>query len=254
MTENLHTIPLDKKYTWEKINLSKEVLKETIERIKKLDKDEVTEALKEYINHRPGIDTGEGTFEMMALYQRSLQLLWSDITVDALFWRQTYTILKTIQEKKLGFQWKDIDGLPGPKTTTALIEALQKEIEKPKAEVKVPEEKPKEEEKVPEEKPKEEEKVPEEKHKEEEKVTDLAITKEKKIDTFLMTEWYSKNDEWNYVNPDQDLTLNISTWRLVYTRAPIRAFGEWDFSENERRIMLEVSNILNWWTKKIKQN
>ena len=57
MNENPIAIPSNKKYTWEKINLSKEALEKDIAQIKELDTATVWEKLMDYINHQPGKHT-----------------------------------------------------------------------------------------------------------------------------------------------------------------------------------------------------
>lgn len=127
MSEAIHMTPSHGEYKKEKYILWKEVLKNLIVDVDKLSAKEVSEKLNTYSETKPW-DKNSNTFEMMALYQKSLQLLWSKEVkkVDALFGWDTFKWIKEIQEKNLGFKWRDIDGLPGPTTTKALIKELQK--------------------------------------------------------------------------------------------------------------------------------
>lgn len=118
--------PSGKEYTGEKIKLGKEALQNTISAVEKMDASTVAKELNQYKDIIPGKDNKNNTFEMMALYQRALGLLWYETKVDARFGGDTYTKLKTVQAEKLKFTGNDIDGFPGPKTTKALIELLWK--------------------------------------------------------------------------------------------------------------------------------
>lgn len=223
MNENPIAIPSNKKYTWEKINLSKEALEKDIAQIKELDTATVWEKLMDYINHQPGKDKWKSTFEMMALYQRALQLLWYDITVDGLFWGNTLTTLKATQRDNLGFQWKDIDGLPGPKTTEKLIEILQKKGEEKIAAVEKP--------------------------KEEGPSSDAEISKNKKkplekAAAYLDNEGFKKIGDWIYRGPDDDITITIQENSVDYNRDFWRAFGKWDLNAKENGIIQKLSDIL----------
>lgn len=117
--------PSHGEYTKEKKELWKESLQKTIEAVKNMNINQIKEWLKKYKDTKPGSDANENTFEMTALYQRALQLIWyKEIKIDALFGASTYRELKKAQENNLGFKWKSIDGLPGPTTTVALITIL----------------------------------------------------------------------------------------------------------------------------------
>lgn len=67
-------------------------------------------------------------FLMIWLYQRALWLINgnNDLACDCRFWPATFDALKKVQGWILGCRWWEIDGLPGPKTTKKLIEALEK--------------------------------------------------------------------------------------------------------------------------------
>jgi len=124
MSEIARMTPSQGEYKKEKYILWKESLEKTIEEVKNLSSKDVSERLKKYENTIPGA-TKENTFEMMALYQRALQLLWfKEIWITARFRTETFTTLEKAQSTKLGM--KKGDGFPGPKTTKALIEALKK--------------------------------------------------------------------------------------------------------------------------------
>ena len=70
---------------------------------------------------------------MMALYQQAMYLLPGDQnpTVDGRFGKETHESLKTVQKDIFKFTGTDVDGLPGPKTTAALIEALDAKVALP---------------------------------------------------------------------------------------------------------------------------
>lgn len=125
MSEWAKMYPSHGEYTKEKKELWKEALQKTIEAVKNMDINQVKQWLKKYKDTKPGSDANENTFEMTALYQRALQLLWcKEIKIDALFWVSTYRELKKVQEHNLQLKWKSIDGLPGPTTTMALIATI----------------------------------------------------------------------------------------------------------------------------------
>jgi hypothetical protein len=68
---------------------------------------------------------------MIALYQRALQVLSNgkegeSLQVD----RKTHQALLAFQRDVLLFQGKDIDGLPGPKTTKAFLDRLKATLSK----------------------------------------------------------------------------------------------------------------------------
>ena len=128
MTEsfNVHMKPSGKEYTGEKVKLWKEALQKTISAVEKMDTTSVVKQLDQYKDVIPGKNSKDNTFEMIALYQRALGLLWHETKIDARFGGDTYKQLKKVQEEKLKFTGTDIDGFPGPKTTKALIELLGK--------------------------------------------------------------------------------------------------------------------------------
>lgn len=118
-------IPSKKEYSGEKIKLWKEALQKTINEVEKMNATEVAQKLDQYKDVIPG-KTNDNTFEMMALYQKALTFLGTKTKIDSRFGTETHTNLKTVQAEKLKFTGTDTDGLPGPKTTKALITELGK--------------------------------------------------------------------------------------------------------------------------------
>lgn len=113
----------DKKYTWENFNL-KESLDVLTTRVQKLDSAGTAEGLWKYKSIIPGNSWNVNTFEMMALYQHAMNQLDGGqlIGVDGKFWPSTHKNLMDIQAI---LKVVPSDGLPGPQTTEALIQALQ---------------------------------------------------------------------------------------------------------------------------------
>ncbi len=218
MAETLVSIPSEKRYTWPKINLPKEALEKDTAEIWKLGGREVIEKLKDYINHQPGKDPWENTFELMALYQRALQLLWYDSTVDALFSRNMYTALKKAQGEKLELTWNDIDGLPGPKTTIKLITALQKNETKKQPKLKTT-------------------------------LDGEALTI---ANTFLKGRWFTivdnpktNNPKKIYHNPNMNMMIQIDGDRVDYLHDLWSNFGQRkELTTEEREIIGRLSKIL----------
>jgi hypothetical protein len=124
--QKAHVFPSGKEYTGEKIKLWKEALQKTINEVEKMDATTVAKKLDQYKDVIPGKESKDNTFEMIALYQRALGLLWNETKIDARFGGDTYKQLKKAQAEKLKFTETDVDGFPGPKTTKALIELLGK--------------------------------------------------------------------------------------------------------------------------------
>jgi len=73
MSEKVTLTPSAKKYEGPKYDL-KEDLKILADRISKLDKTTTATELEKYKNIIPGKDAKVNTFEMMALYQRAMNL------------------------------------------------------------------------------------------------------------------------------------------------------------------------------------
>jgi hypothetical protein len=119
-----HMVPSTREYKGDKINLSNEAVKKIIDEVKDMNAMQVAEKLGKYKNTIPGKNKDDNTFEMMALYQRALTLLWTATSLDARFGAQTYSNLKIVQASKLGLKWKEADGFPGPNSTNAIIRIL----------------------------------------------------------------------------------------------------------------------------------
>ncbi len=127
------------KNTWKeknldnKIMLEKGALRNIIETTKNLTPEETITKLELYQGVTLGKDvlnkSGKDAlnmFEMMALYQRSIQLFWDlELVIDARFGPKTFKKLMKTQKDVLHFEWKAPDGIPGPKTTKAIINALK---------------------------------------------------------------------------------------------------------------------------------
>lgn len=236
---SLRTTPHGREYT-EKVALWKEVLKTTIDTIKDADAKQAIELLAKYKDMIPG-QTKQDTnsFEMIALYQRSIQLLWDgkNPSVDALFWPATFEQLKKIQSEKLGLSWKDVDGLPGPITTNAIIKAFEKSpgiqttqpdsIKNGKSSWGSPLE------------------TGESLVQAESWAEVVQLTPAEKADKFLKAEGFTKNEKWEYIGPDKDLTLVIKNWVVEFTRSLGRVFGSWELSDAEKRITLEVAKLFS---------
>lgn len=124
--------PSGNPYTWPKHALEED-LTTLAARINALGMSEVAAGLGRYENISPWKSASVNTFEMMALYQQAMTLLGKNTEVDTRFWPETYISLKVIQKGMLWFTGNDIDGLPGPKTTVALIEALNKKNAAPRS-------------------------------------------------------------------------------------------------------------------------
>ncbi len=123
-------IPSGKKYEGPKYAL-KESLADLTQRIENLTQADVVKGLEKFKNIIPGKSADINTFEMMALYQKAMNYMDYDVTVDGRFGRETFKALTDTQRTNLKFTGDDIDGLPGPKTTEALIKALQKPASAP---------------------------------------------------------------------------------------------------------------------------
>ncbi len=214
MSEIARMTPSQGEYKKERIHLWKEVLKNLIDDIDGLSTKDVIDKLDKYKEVKPWIDKNSNTFEMIALYQKSLQLLWSVKVgkVDALFWWATHRELKEIQEKKLGLKWKDIDGLPGPTTTKKLIKELQK-LEKPVEKPTPPAslEKPKA----------------------------IENSRVKEVDIYLTsTEKYKNDGNWKYTSTDGNHTILVSDTTVAQSTIPSNRKPSID----ELRIYLEALN------------
>lgn len=118
-------IPSNEKFNWEQKNISKEVLRSTVDKVQKMNASEVLTWLDKYKDINLWHDTTSDTnsFEMVALYQRAINLSWWSVTIDGRFWTKTYTALKSFQET-LWITGVDKDGFPGNKTTAKIIEQL----------------------------------------------------------------------------------------------------------------------------------
>ena len=123
MSEKATLTPSVKKYEGPKYNLTEDLTTLTT-RIMALDKAGVATRLGQYSWIVPGKDATKNTFEMMALYQGAMnQIDWGErVAVDGRFGPEMHKNLKIVQ-KTLNITPQD--GLPGPKTTEALINALQ---------------------------------------------------------------------------------------------------------------------------------
>ena len=124
MTEKLRTFPSGKLYAGEIFKVGKDWLKRIIDPIIEMEKEKIVWKLSEYKNISSG-KNGVNTFEMMALYQRTINIINNnnDLKVDGRFWKHIFNSLKEVQTK-IGVA---SDGFPGPETTKALIEYLNKD-------------------------------------------------------------------------------------------------------------------------------
>lgn len=212
MSETLKTFPKKNVYIWETIDFWKKALQETIEEVKSLDANQTMERLSKYKTTKPGLDSKDNTFEMMALYQRALQLLTSSSTlaIDARFGTDTYKALMKTQKETLKFTWKEADGLPGPKTTTALINALWEKSTKP-VEIII------------------------------EKETDTDRAKSYLTDT----EKYKDNHDWTFTDPTWNVTITIQGDDATMERNTLRKF-KLGGTKEDSIILWRVKVLLKW--------
>jgi hypothetical protein len=220
MSEILKTVPHQKEYNWAKIELWKEALKKTIEEVKSLDAKQTMDRLWKYKTTKPGLDSKDNTFEMMALYQRAIQLLWDGITpaINARFGTDLYKSLMKAQKDILKFTWKDgkiADGLPGPTTTTALIKALG-ELQATKPTEVITEEK--------------------------ETPTDRAKS------YLTVTEKYKNNLDWTFTNPTWDVVITIQGDDATMERGIVRKYTKFGATKEDNIILWRVKVLLKWGT------
>lgn len=114
--------------------IMKDALIQLTTRISTYNAPTVADELEKYRDTIPGKSKDTNTFEMIALYQRAMQLFDSTITVDGRFSTKTYSELKNIQSS-FGFIEKNkkkiipsegvMDGFPGPITTKVIIAHLR---------------------------------------------------------------------------------------------------------------------------------
>lgn len=135
--KNTPMIPSRQEYKGEKINYEKGALRKIIETTQNLTIEQTIEKLEKYT--KPSKESGD-MFEMVALYQRSIQhLTILKIRVDARFGPRTFEKLMKTQKEVLKFEWKAVDGIPGPKTTQAIIDALKIALDKTQKKDNTPE-------------------------------------------------------------------------------------------------------------------
>ncbi|NDK19959.1 hypothetical protein GW819_03900 [Candidatus Gracilibacteria bacterium] len=125
MTEKLRTFPSGKLYAGEIFKVGKDGLKKIINPIIEMEKEKIVGKLSEYKNISSG-KNGVNTFEMMALYQRTINIINNNdnLKIDGRFGKNIFNSLKEVQTK-IGVA---SDGFPGPETTKALIEYLNKNM------------------------------------------------------------------------------------------------------------------------------
>ena len=200
-------IPSREKYTWAKVDLTKEALAKNLDDIKKMTPTEVKTNLEKYTSvnfNTKDVSNKTNTLEMTALYQKALQLLWyTDVTVDARFGPTTSTNLKKAQKEKLKFSGNKIDGLPGPETTKALVMALEKS--EPKEEI----------------------------------IEDTPLQKAKKL---LNENWYVIQLDWTYVHKINNTILQIVDSKIVAKSNPRLSSED---QEKKLILMWQVERLLN---------
>ena len=139
-------------WNWEVLGMLKKEKQSIIESVKQLTPEELSLRLEAFRDINLGVNldpslkkSWKTTFEMVALYQRALQILGKNtqtLKVDTHFWDLTHQALLAYQKDTLKFTWKNLDGLPGTNTTKAILEKLKELHPKPQAQVKISKETP----------------------------------------------------------------------------------------------------------------